>query len=434
MEWYVVALATVGALLLLMLIGAPIAVGMGLTSIALLLMSVGMGGSLSAISSEFYHFWTSYTLLAIPLFILMGEFIFMGGLGESLFEMASKWLSRLPGGLAMVTVGACAVFATLTGSSFGATATMGLIAIPQMLKRGYSRRLACGSVAAAGGLAHLIPPSVGMCIYCAVTDQSIGRMFMAAIIPGFLLAAAFGITCLVWALVNPGAAPREPPVSWRERLFVLRKVWAPIIIVLAVLGTIYTGIATATEAAALGAGAAMLLAIFSGKLGRQGFVKALFATAKTTGFIMFIAVAGKLLGYVMALYLIPQNLVRLATETQLPPLVIIVFMQVLYIIMGCFIDFVGQMVITMPVILPILEAFGFSPIWFGVMVFINFEMGLITPPFAIGLYIVKDVAKEVPLSEIFKGALVFCIADIALIALVLFFPQLALWLPSKMLG
>ncbi|UCH23620.1 MAG: TRAP transporter large permease subunit [Deltaproteobacteria bacterium] len=430
MEWWLVGILLLSLVLVFVFIGVPVAVSLGLASVTFLVLITGLNGALTVLHTELYDFWTSWGLLPIPLFILMGELLFVGGQAEDIFDMASKWLSRLPGGLAVTTSGAAAIFSTMTGSSLGTTATFSLLAVPQMLRKGYSPRLACGSVCAAGGLAHLIPPSIIMVVYCTLLDLSIGEMFMAGVGPGIVLASGYILVAVIWALRYPESAPTEEKVSWLERILVLRKAWSPLVIIMAVMGTIYTGIATVTEAAALGAFTAFLIALFSGKLTWKAFVHVVAETVKLNCFILFIAVAGKLLSWVLTYYLIPQSLVKILISADLDRYMIIVMMMITYIFMGMFIDAIGIIVISMPIMYPILIALGFSPIWFGILLFINIEMALITPPLGLNLYIVQGVASEIPLKDIMLGAFVFAIADMSILALVIIFPEIALWLPN----
>lgn len=427
-----IGLLLAAGVIILTLIGVPIAVALGLISFTFLVMNSGFGTATTTVYSEFFYFWTNWVMLAIPLFVFMGEALFVGGQAADIFDLSSKWLGWLPGGLAVTTTGACALFGTMTGTSIGATATFSLIAVPEMLKKGYSPRLATGAVCASGGLAHLIPPSLMMVVYCALINESIGEMFMAGIIPGLVLASCYAIVSIVWTLRHPDSAPRESTVSWKERIIVLRKAWGPLVIVMSVLGTIYTGIATVTEAAGLGAFTAFMLALFSKKLTWKVFTHLVQETLRVSCFIMFIAVAGKLLSWVMIYYLIPQKVVGILVAANLNRYMLVIMMMLFYLVLGMFIDGIGMIVISMPILYPLLIAMGFSPIWFGILLFINMEMALITPPLGFNLYIVQGAAKQVDLRDIMKGAFTFAIADIFVLALVLVFPQTALWLPSKM--
>ncbi len=432
MEWGTSAAILIGGLLFMVLIGVPVAVSLGLISFTFLIFAAGFDKSLTIVSTEFFKFWTTWTLLPIPLFVLMGEFLFAGGQASDIFDMASKWLKRLPGGLALATIGAGALFATMTGSSLGSCATFSVLAIPEMLKRGYSKRLACGSVSAAGGLAHLIPPSVMAVVYAGLLDLSLGRQLMAGFIPGFMVAASYILVCVIWAKSRPGAAPAEASVTWKDRLLSLKAVGAVVVIVAAVLVSIYVGVATVTEAAGLGAFAAILLALASRKPTWPVFKHTMLASLKTSAFIMFIAVAGKMLSWVMNYYLIPQNLLNWLLSYNLSGMAIITAVMVLLFFLGMIMDGISIMLITVPVVLPILDHFGYSPIWFAVLFVVNMELGSITPPVGFHLYVVNNLEPRISIAQTLRGTIPFLVADVVCMALVMAFPQLALWLPDRM--
>jgi len=259
-------------------------------------------------------------------------------------------------------------------------------------------------------------------------------MFLAGVVPGVLLTLGFIVIAVIWAHRHPESAPREETVTWKERFFSLRKAWSALLIVMMVMGTIYSGIATVTEAAGLGAFTAFCMALFTGKMTWKSFTHVVTESIKLNCFILFIAVAGKLLSWVMTYYLIPQNLVKILISANLNRYMIIVMMMIIYIFMGMFIDAIGIIVISMPIMFPILTALGFSPIWFGILLFINIKMALITPPLGLNLYIVQGAAPDIPLNEIMLGAFTFAIADVVILAITLAFPQIALWLPNLIYG
>ncbi|MDO8567388.1 MAG: TRAP transporter large permease subunit [Dehalococcoidales bacterium] len=433
MEWYVIGTLMIVTLVILSLTGVPLAACLGLTAFGFLATGVGLQRAGLALNSTVVEMWSSYSILAVPLFIFMSEFLFAGGVTENLFEMASKWFGRLPGGLAVASVAASAVFGALCGSSIAAIATIGIVTIPQMLKRGYDKRLATGCVANAGCLAHIIPPSVMAVLYAALVEVSPAQQQIAGLIPGIILAFVFAGVVIIWALVKPAAAPREPAVPWIERFAVLKKVGGPAVIVVAVLGVIYTGIATVTEAAAIGAVAAIVLALTSRKLTRSNFFDTLIKAAKTSSFILFIAVGGKFFGWVLNYFTVPQHIADALVATNWNGWVIMAMIQVMFIVLGCFVDPIGIMFTTVPILQPIVEAFGFDLIWFGVLFLVNMEMAHVTPPLGFSLFIIKNiVGDKVALSDIIWGSLVFCIGTLAVLILIMAFPEIALWLPGKM--
>lgn len=434
MEWDTAVIMMVAIGIPLVLTGIPISVGLLAVSIVLLTIEAGPERAVYMVTQEISSFWMSWTVLPIPLFVLMGELLFMGGSAGDIFDMVSQWMRRLRGGLALVSVGACAIFASMSGSSAGATGTLSAVTIPEMLKRGYSRRLSCGCIAGAGALAHLIPPSMLMVVYASLVEISPGRALMSAFIPGFILAGYYAIIVAIWATIKPDSAPKEPSSTWKEKFVSLRLAWQPILLILAVMGTLYAGIATATEASAMGALAALILTLIRKHGNWRKIPQALIHSARVSCFIMLIAASGKVLALTMAYYAITERGVNIIMGWNLSPTMTMVTVQVIYLFLGCFLDPIGIMVITLPVMMPVLLALGFNPYWFGVMCMVNFEIALVTPPMGPQLYIIKGVVPEVPLKEIILGAFVFLIAPTVMLVTLYIFPNLALWLPSTMLG
>ena len=433
MEWYSFGILLVCVIVVLMSAGVPVAVTLGLTSAACLVGSLGFDRTLSVLGSVLFDFWTSYTLIAVPLFVLMGEFLFVGGTADDIFTIAAKWLQAVPGGLAIVTIGAGAVFAALSGSSLAAVSTFGVVALPRLLDRGFDKRLAVGAVASAGGLAHLIPPSILIVLYASISEISVGKALIAGVVPGILLAGCYCLVVWVWIWWKPQAARREAPASLGERLSVLRKAGVPLILVFAVLGSIYLGIATATEAAGIGALASLTAALVRGKVTRELLWRGLQNTVQTTAFIMLIAVGGTLLSWVLTYYQVPQHLVELLVQTQINRWLLMVAFQLMYIVLGMFIDPVSMIIVTMPVLVPILNALHFDLIWFGILLMVNIEVALITPPVGFSLYIVKGLAPaDITFNDVLFGCLIFALADLFVIALLMVFPELVLWLPRMM--
>lgn len=434
MDWTLASVAIVGSIIVAIFLGIPVAASLGAVSIVFIWMIAGSAGTLSVIGTQFMGFWSSYDMIALPLFVIMGEFLFVGGVATSLLDFAAKWLQRVPGGLSMVAIGTGALFATLSGSGLAGMATIGVLTGPEMLNRGYDKRLVAGSIAAGGGLAHLIPPSVMAVLYAGIVEVSVGRQLMAGLIPGVLLAFMYAFFIIVWARLNPRIAPAEPSVSWKERFLAIKKLVLPAGIAIIVLGCIYTGITTATEAAAVGALMAIIVAVVARKLG----IKTVWATGmsaiRTTAFIMLIAVGSKLLGWSLQYYYIPQNLVATLTGLKLDPLALIVMLQLVFLVMGMFMDAVSIVVISMPILLPLLHAMHIDPMWFGVILLFNLEIGLITPPVALGLYLVKGILGErVTMGEVLRGCSIFMGIDALAMAVLIAFPIIVQWLPNMMI-
>ena len=432
MEWNVALILMIAIIIPVVLTGLPVAVVLLMTSIILLILNIGPERSMYMVSQEIGHFWSSWVVLAIPLFVLMGQLLFAGGSAGDIFNMVGKWLRRLRGGLALVSTGACAIFASMCGSSAGGTSAMAVVTIPEMLKRGYNRRLATGCIAAAGALAHLIPPSMLMIVYASIVEISPGQALMAALVPGLILAVYYAIIVGIWTTVRPGHAPQEPPTTWREKFVSLSAAWQPIVLIMAVMGTLYFGVATATEAAAMGAFLALIMCLFKTRGNMGKVTQAFIDGARVSCFIMLIAVSGKIIAMTMTYYMIPQHVIELILGMNLSPLMVMVMLQLLYILLGMFIEPIGIMVVTLPIMFPVVVALGFDPYWFGVMIMVNFEIALVTPPMGTQLYIIKGIVPEVPLGDILKGALVFLIAPFVMLVTLYAFPQLALWLPSMM--
>jgi C4-dicarboxylate transporter DctM subunit len=434
MEWGVAGLAIVGAVVAAVLMGLPIGVSLGLVSFVFIWSIGGLTTALTVVSAEFFDFWSSYTMLSMLLFIIMGEFMIVGGVMDDLFDFSSKWLQRIPGGLAMVAIGAGALFGTLSGSGIAGITTIGLMAAPQMVKKGYNKSLIAGCVMASGSMAHLIPPSVLGVLYASLVEISIGRQLMAGLIPGVLLSFIFAALIFVWVTIYPDHVPAEPPVSWSEKLKAGRRLWLPLSIGLIVLGAIYSGITTATEAAGLGAFIAIVVALGK-KISFEVFLKTAMKTVQTTSFIMLIAVGGKLLSWCVTYYQIPQHIVTALTTLEANRWVVMVMLQILYFVLGMFIDPISIVVVTVPILVPVLGALHFDLMWFGILLLINLEVALITPPLGFGLYIVQDIMRDTAtFGQILKGGLLFCIGALVCIAILMAFPILVTWLPDKMLG
>jgi len=433
MEWTTALYIIVAIIMVLIWTGLPVAIVLFAAAIGSLLIDAGPSQTMYLVSQEIDNFWSGWTLLAIPLFVLMGEFLFVCGSAVDIFNMVSTWIRRFKGGLALVSTGACAIFASMCGSSAGGTSTMAIVTIPEMLKRGYSQTLATGCIAAAGALAHIIPPSMLIVVYASLVEVSPGRCLMAAIVPGMILAVLYATIVFIWATVSPHSAPQEPRSTWKEKWESLKPAWQPVLLILAVMGTLYTGIATATESAAMGTVAAFAVCMYKLKgKSKAPVLKALKDSVKVSCFIMLIATAGKVLGIAMSYYQIPKELVDIMVGYDLPRIMVMVSIQLIYVLLGMFIDPIGIMVVSLPVVLPILNAYDFNLFWFGVMAMVNFEIALVTPPMGTQLYIIKGIVPEVPLGKILKGALIFMIGPVLMLIILYLWPELATWLPSRM--
>jgi tripartite ATP-independent transporter DctM subunit len=375
---------------------------------------------------------SSYTLSVIPLFVLMGQFAFVSGISTDIYKTVYAWMGHLKGGLAMATVMACAGFAAVCGSSLATGATMGMVAIPEMDKYEYDPRLSTGCVAAGGTLGILIPPSIGFILYGILTEESIGKLFMAGLLPGIMLAGLFIITIYIQCRLNPAMGPKGRRTSWRGRIRSLGGTWGMLLLFCLVMGGIYLGVFTPTEAAGVGAFGAFLIALFKGRLTFNNLVMCLLETGKTTAMIFLIIIGANIFSTFLGLAQIPMGLADFITGLELPRYAILAGILVIYILLGCVMDCYAIMILTTPIIFPLIQAMQFDPIWFGVLMVIVLEVGLITPPVGLNVFVLKAAAPNVPLSVIFRGVLPFLAAALLSIVLLTIFPQIALLIPSLM--
>jgi C4-dicarboxylate transporter, DctM subunit len=430
MDWYVTATIVFGLMLFFLAVGMPIAFTLGILGLGGLCIFEGLLSGLSYLNMISFRNAANTIMTTIPLFVFMGEMLIVSGIGKNLFDMASKWLGRLPGGLAIGSVAATSIFGAMSGASTAAVATMGPLCVPEMIKRGYDKRLASGTVAAAGALDPIIPPSVILVVYAVATEQSIGKLFLACFIPGFALAFIMSALIIVWVWCKPHHAPPVAKTSFKEMLDSVPGTWPALILIFLVLATIYLGVATATEAAALGALGSFLIALFSKRLTGKILSAALFNTVTTTCMIMFIMICSSLFSLLLTTQRVTLGFSEIIATLELSRWVLFALIMLLYIFMGCFIDCVSIILITCPIVMPIIIKLGFDPIWFGAVLMVNFATAVITPPFALNLYVMNKVVPEVSLYDVTVGAMPFLIADVLGLIVVIVFPQIAMWLPS----
>ena len=434
MSWEVALLVVTGLLVGLLLMGLWIAFGLGLAGVVTLLLAGGLG-ALVPVGSIGWNTVESFVLTSVPLFILMGEVILKAGLSDSFYKSMAVWVHRLKGSLLQSNIMACAVFAAVSGSSVATAAAIGTVAIPEMLKRGYERRILFGSLAAGGTLGILIPPSIPMIIYGAMVEQSVERLFIAGVVPGVLLSLMF--MAYIWARVafDPGLAPREEErVSWRERLASLAGLGPMVGLIVLVLGSIWLGYATPTEAAAVGAAAAIAVSLAVRRLTWRVFLETLTSTVRTTCMVLFIILGAQILSYALVKTGVSRALTAWVVGLGLSRWIFFAIVVLLYIFLGCIIDGVSMMVLTLPILYPIVMAQGFDPIWFGIVLVILIELGNITPPVGLNMFVIQALSGGRPISEIVWGSLPFGILMLVLIAVVCFAPGLILWLPSHMVA
>jgi tripartite ATP-independent transporter DctM subunit len=424
-------------LVVFLLTGLPIAFCFGAAMVILTLWQMGPKG-LYIIVTTANSDWSSYILLAIPLFVLMAKYLQHSGIAEDLYTAMYRWMGGLPGGLAMGTLFVCAVFAAMSGISGAATVAMGLIAIPSMLKRGYDKRLAVGTVAAGGSLGILIPPSIIMIVYASLTNVSVGKLFVAGIVPGIVLTLIYmiqvGLLCTVKPHYGP-PIPHEERASLREKVASLKSVVLPCILILTVLGVIYLGICTPTEAAAFGAFAAFLVVIIQRRMTMRIFSTSLRETLIISVMVMWIVLGAKCFVHVYTATGASDLVRDLIGGLTVNRWIVILLMQIIILFLGMFVDPIGIMMICVPVFVPIIENFGMSTLWFGILFTINLEMAYITPPFGLNLFYLRSVLpSEILMKDLYRSIIPFVFRDMIVLALVMVFPQMALWLPDKMLG
>lgn len=414
-------------LLLLLVMGLPVAFSLGMAGVAGMLLFMGGDGALAQLPIIGYKSLDDFVLTAVPLYILMSQILLTGKVGNDLFELANKWLRHLPGGLGIATVMACAVFAAITGSSVACAVTIGAIAIPEMLSRGYERSLVLGAVAAGGTLGILIPPSIPMILYGAITDESIGKLFMSGVVPGAILTVMF-IMIVVYKSRN---LPLEAAASWDERISALKKSFWGLMLPVIVVGGIYTGIFTPTEAAGIGTVYSLIITFFIYRtLSLKDMPEILEDTIKTTCMIFAIMIGASLFGFVLTILDAPQALTNFVVDMQTNRWVIFVAINILLLFLGCILESVSIIFITLPILFPLIMRLGFDPIWFNVVMLINLELALITPPVGMNLFVLQGISPDSKMTQIIKGVIPFGIVMALEILLLCFFPQIATWLPN----
>ncbi|ASR88181.1 MULTISPECIES: TRAP transporter large permease [Alcaligenes] len=416
--------------LLLVLIGLSIPVGAALGVLGLILdplySMLPLTGALGEIS---WGTSNEFLLVAIPLFIMLGEILLRSGMAERMYNAMSLWLSWLPGGLMHANIGASALFAATSGSSVATAATVGTVALPQIKKQGYNEPLFLGSLAAGGTLGILIPPSINLVIYGVLTNTSVPKLYLAGIIPGLAMALLFMLAIAGACMVKPQWGGSKVKASWGQRFASLVHLVPPLGIFLLVVGSIYAGIATPTEAAALGVVGALLLATFSGRMSWKMIKEVLEGTMKSTAMIMLIVIGSAFLNFVMSATGLTTALTDAITGLGVSPITMLLIIVVFYLVLGCFMETLSMMITTIPIVAPIMIALGFDPIWVGIAIIILVEVALITPPVGLNLFVVQSLRKSGSMNDVMLGSLPFVIMLLSMVGLLAIFPDLALWLP-----
>lgn len=421
-----------GLLFVLLAVGMPIGLAMGLAALAGTALLIDLNAALSLLGQTAYETGITYNLSVVPMFVLMGYIAGGAGLSEALYRAGNAWLGHRRGGLALATIGACGAFSAICGSSLATAATMCQIALPEMRRHGYDDRLATGSIAAGGTIGILIPPSVLMVVYGLLTETSISRLFLAGILPGILTVIVFMITVSITTRLDPKLGPRGPRFPIHERFKAARDVWGTAALFLLVIGGLYLGIFSPTEAASVGAVGAAGLAALNRRLDFALLKSSLMDTVKTTAMIFTILIGAILLNNFLIIAAVPNLISEWIGTLPLGRTAILVVILLLYVLLGCLLDSLAMVLLTIPIFFPIVSDLGYDPVWFGVIVVMVVELGLITPPIGMNVFVIKGMAGDVPLERIFAGVLPFVVAQCVLIAILVIFPQIALWLPSTM--
>ncbi len=388
----------------------------------------------SALGITGWETLTNYILIPIPLFILLGELMLQSGTANKMYSALAPWLNFLPGGLMHTNIVTCALFAATSGSSVATAATVGTVALPQVKKRGYNERLFLGTLAAGGTLGILIPPSINMIVYGALTNTSIPKLYLAGMVPGILLAGVFMLTVVVACLIKPGWGGDKIAANWEMRVKGLPHLLPPLGLFVVVVGSIYAGIATPTEASALGIMVVLAITAKERVLKKDMLHRAFERTMKATAMIMFLLIGAYFLNFALGILGFVQELTRVVENLPFSSVVVLAIIIAIYIVLGCVLDGISLIVLTVPVIAPISVDLGYDPVWFGVIIMLVVEAGMITPPIGINCYVVQGIREGGSLNDVFIGILPFLIAILLVIALLVAFPQIALWLPNLLLG
>jgi C4-dicarboxylate transporter DctM subunit len=424
----VIAVLGIAGMFLLILFQVPIGVAMVAAGLVGFGSLVNFHASVSLLASETVTTVTNMGLAVIPLFLLMGNFASAAGISKDFYDLAYALMGRWRGGLSMSTIGACGLFGAICGSSFATVATFGTVALPEMVKRGYSPRLATGCIAAGGNLGTLVPPSIILILYAVIAEQYIIDLFVAAVLPAALTILLYFLAIYIYVRIFPNAAPAGDVMSRGEIIRLLGKNWSTMLLVAIIAAGIYGGVFTATEAAALGAVLAFLFAVYRRKMTRSTFWKALTDTASTTSMIYTVMIGASIFNYFIVAAHLPDVMTKGILGSGWPGWLIIVVLMFVYLILGSVFDTIAAMIITLPFVLPLILNMGYSPIWWGIINLVVVEIGVITPPIGLNVYVLHGVAKHYPLATIFRGIVPFLMADAVRLSLLLVFPIISLWL------
>ncbi|MGA3310213.1 MAG: TRAP transporter permease [Xanthobacteraceae bacterium] len=428
------AVAVTGFVVLfaLMLLRVPVGMAMGLVGVSGFAYIVGGTAALKNVGLTSMRTVTDYTFGVIPMFLLMGAFVSNSGMSRELFRAANAFVGHFRGGLGIATIAACAGFAAISGSSVATAATFATVAYPEMRRYDYPQSFATGVIAAGGTLGAMLPPSTVLAVYGIITEQDIGKLFIAGIIPGLVAALMYMTTIMIIGRVRPGFLPTGPRSTWKERLGGLRDIWAMLLLFLFVIGGLYGGLFTPTEAGGMGAGGAFLIGLARGKLSRQDIRRSLLQAVRTAAAVLTVLIGALLFGYFLTVTQTPQKVTAFLVGLGFGRYGVLALIMLMYLVLGCLMDALAMIILTIPIIFPVITQLGFDPIWFGIIIVMTVELGLIHPPVGMNVFVIKSVVQDVTFSTIFLGVLPFILTDLVRLVILISFPMLALYLPSHM--
>jgi tripartite ATP-independent transporter DctM subunit len=428
------AVAIIGfvTLFILMLLRVPVGMAMGLVGVTGFGYIVGSGPALKMIGQTTMRTVTDYNFGVIPMFLLMGAFVTNSGMSRELFRTANTFVGHMRGGLGIATVAACGGFAAISGSSVATAATFASVAYPEMRRYGYPQSFATGVIAAGGTLGAMLPPSTVLAVYGIITEQDIGKLFMAGILPGLLAMSMYVITILAIGILRPKFLPAGKSFTWGERLTAMRDIWAPLLLFILVIGGLRFGWFTPTEAGGMGAGGAFVIGVLSRRLDRADVRRSLLQATRTAAAVFTVLIGALLFGYFLTITQTPQKVTEFLTSLGLGRYGVLALIMLMYLVLGCLMDAMAMIILTVPIIFPVIISLGFDPIWFGVIIVMTVELGLIHPPVGMNVFVIKSVIPDVNFTTIFVGVLPFIITDLIRLVILIAFPIIALWLPSRM--
>jgi C4-dicarboxylate transporter DctM subunit len=428
-----VAFLGFASLFALMMLRVPVGIAMGTVGVLGFGYMIGdITPALKILSQSPIRTATDAEFAVIPLFLLMGAFASASGMSRELFRASNTFLGHLRGGLGVATIAACGGFAAICGSSVATAATFSKVAYPEMRRFGYPQSFSTGVIAAGGSLGIMIPPSTVFAVYGLITEQDIGKLFIAGIVPGIIAVGMYIATINIISWVRPNYLPKTPRHSREERFEAVRDIWAVVALFIFVIGGLYAGMFTATEAAGMGAAGAFIISVARRKLTRADFWRCLIESLRTTAAVFTILIGALIFGYFLTITQVPQKLTTFLTGLGIGPYGVLIVIMLMYLLLGCIMDAMAMIILTVPIVFPVITALGFDPIWFGVIVVMTVELGLIHPPVGMNVFVIKSVIREVKLSTVFIGVMPFVLTDILRLAILIAFPILATWLPSHM--